>query len=250
MLTRSRRLWVLALICLAAIVAALFMQPMPQDPAYHRFVDTRTIAGIPNFWNVCSNLGYLIVGIHGVTRARRVSAPELVPGFITFCIAVTLVAFGSSWYHYAPSTQTLLWDRLPMSVGFMALLALTLGERVSWKLAHVLLWPLLVIGVASVLYWAWTESRGTGDLRPYGLVQFLPIVLMPLLLLMSPVNQRSAMWLWCTFAGYVLAKLAEHFDGPIFDAVGLSGHSIKHVISSVAVLFAVRAMLQMKPSGR
>jgi hypothetical protein len=81
-------------------------------------------------------------------------------------------------------------------------------------------------------------------------VQFLPIVLMPLLLLTGPGSRRSAMWLWSTFAGYVLAKIAEHFDGPIYDAIGFSGHSIKHIIGSIAVLFAVRAMLEMKPSSR
>jgi hypothetical protein len=81
---------------------------------------------MPNSWNVLSNLGYLLVGIYGLALVRRLSAPELVPGYVTFCIAVTFVAFGSAWYHYSPSTRTLLWDRLPMSVGFMALLAQTL----------------------------------------------------------------------------------------------------------------------------
>jgi hypothetical protein len=129
-------------------------------------------------------------------------------------------------------------------------LALVLGERVSWQGSRRVLWPLVIIGVATVLYWAWTEARGVGDLRPYGLVQFLPIVLMPLLLLLFPGNRRSATWLWWTFAGYVVAKIAEQLDGPIYDAIGLSGHSIKHFVSSVAVLFAVFAMLEMKAPPR
>jgi hypothetical protein len=69
---------------------------------------------------------------------------------------------------------------------------------------------------------------------------------MPLLLLLFPGNRQSAGWLWLTFAGYVAAKIAEHFDGPSYDAVGLSGHSIKHFVSSLAVLFAVFAMLEMR----
>jgi hypothetical protein len=248
MLTHSRRVWLLALVGFAAIVAALFVQPIAQDPAYHRFVDTRTILGIPNFWNLISNFGYLLVGIVGLVIGRRLSTPALLQGYVTFCLAVIFVAFGSAWYHYSPSTQTLVWDRLPMAVAFMALLAVTLGERVSRKLARAMLWPLVVAGAASVFYWAWTESRGAGDLRPYGLVQFLPIVLMPLLLLMFPGSRSSAQWLWYTFCGYVLAKIAEWFDGPIYDAIGLSGHSMKHFISSVAVLFAVLAMLAMHPA--
>jgi hypothetical protein len=244
--TRVHRLQLLAVVCLAAVVAVFFVPRIPQDPAYHRFVDDRTLLGVPNFWNVVSNIGYLLVGIYGLTLLRRVRAPVVRPAYITFCVAVTFVAFGSSWYHYAPTTESLVWDRLPMSAGFMALLALVLGERVSWRLSQRLLWPLVVVGVASVVYWAWTEKQGAGDLRPYGLVQFLPVVLMPLLLLLFPGNPRSAKWLWWTFVGYVMAKIAEQFDGPIYDAIGLSGHSIKHFVSSVAVLFALYAMLEMK----
>ena len=190
------REWSLVLITLAAIVATIFVPPIPQDPAYHTFEDTRTLLHVPNFWNVFSNIGYLIVGIRGLMLKKRVPSRELLPGYVTFCVAVALVAFGSAFYHYAPSTPTLVWDRLPMSIGFMALLALTLGERVSWTLARATLWPLVIFGMASVLYWAWTEQQGAGDLRPYGLVQFLPLVLMPLLLLMFPGNRRSARWLW------------------------------------------------------
>ncbi len=243
----NAREWVLAGVSLAAVVATMFVPPIPQNPAYHAFVDSSTIAGVPNFWNVFSNVGYLLVGAYGLTRLGRLSSRDLRPAYVTFCVAVTFVALGSSWYHYAPSTQSLLWDRLPMSVGFMALLALTLGDRVSWKLSKRLLWPLVAAGVASVFYWAWTEQLGAGDLRAYGLVQFLPIVLMPPLLLMFQGSGRSAMWLWYTLAGYVVAKIAEQFDAPIYAALGMSGHSIKHLVSSVAVLFAVFALLEMKP---
>ena len=250
MLTQSRREWLLALVSLAAIVATLFFPPIPQDPAYHAFVDRRTIAGVPNFWNVVSNVGYLIVGLYGLAQVGRLASRVLRPAYVTFCIAVTLVAFGSSWYHYAPSTESLVWDRLPMAAGFMALLSLVLGERLSWKLSKVLLWPLVIIGVASVVYWAWTEKQGAGDLRPYGLVQFLPVVLMPLLLLLCPGSRRSAMWLWYTFAGYVVAKIAEQLDAPIYNLLGMSGHSIKHFVSAVAVLFGVFAVLEMQPPER
>jgi hypothetical protein len=244
--SRIQRQWLLLVIALAAIFAAFLVSPIPQDPAYHRFVDQRTLLGLPNFWNVFSNIGYLLVGIFGFARLGLVQAPVPRPAYLVFCVAVTLVAFGSAWYHYAPSNDSLVWDRLPMAPGFMALFAVVLGERVSWRLAQRLLWPLIISGIASVLFWAWTESRGAGDLRPYALVQFLPIVLMPLLLLLFPGNGRSARWLWWTFAGYVLAKVAEYLDGSIHDVLGISGHSIKHFVSSIAVLFAVFAMLEMR----
>jgi hypothetical protein len=248
MLVHRQRL--LAVVSLAALGAVFFVPRIPQDPHYHEFVDDRMLLGVPHFWNVISNIGYLVVGLYGLARANRVQAPVLRPAYITFCVAVTFVAFGSSWYHYAPTTDSLVWDRLPMAAGFMALLSLVLGERISWQLSQRLLWPLVIVGVATVLYWAWTEKQGVGDLRPYGLVQFLPIVLMPLLLLLFPGNRQSAKWLWWTFSAYVVAKIAEQLDGPIYDAIGLSGHSVKHFVSSVAVLFAVFAMLDMKASSR
>jgi hypothetical protein len=244
--TLAHRQWLVAALPVAALVAMFFVPRIPQDPAYHHFVDSRTLLGVPNLWNVVSNIGYLVVGLYGLTRANRLQAPMLRPAYLTFCVAVTFVAFGSSWYHYAPTTESLLWDRLPMAVGFMALVSLVLGERVSWQLSRQLLWPLVIIGVTTVAYWAWTEKHGVGDLRPYALVQFLPVLLMPLLLLLFPGNTQSARWLWWTFMGYVVAKIAEQLDGAIYDAIGLSGHSIKHLVSSVAVLFALFAMLEMK----
>jgi ceramidase len=240
------RQWLLAIVCLAALLAVFFVPRIPQDPHYHAFVDGRTLLGVPNFWNVISNIGYLVVGIYGLARVNRVQSPVLRPAYITFCVAVALVAFGSSWYHYAPTTDSLFWDRLPMAAGFMALLSIVLGERVSWRLSTRLLWPLVIIGIATTLYWAWTEKQSVGDLRPYGLVQYLSVLLLPLLLLLFPGNRRSTMWLWWTFAGYAVAKIAEQLDGPIYNAIGLSGHSIKHFVSSVAVLFAVFAMQEMK----
>ena len=249
MLARVSRQWLLVVVTLAAIVAAFLAGPIPQDPAYHRFVDQRVLLAVPNFWNVFSNVGYLAAGVFGFTRLGRVRAPFLRQAYLTFCLSITLVAFGSAWYHYAPSSGSLVWDRLPMAPGFLVLFAAVLGERVSWRLAQHLFWALVLVGVASVLFWAWTESRGAGDLRPYALVQFLPVVLMPLLLLLFPGNHSSARWLWWTFAGYVAAKLAEYFDVAIYHALGISGHSVKHLLSSVAVLFAVLAMQEMKAPG-
>ena len=243
---RARK-WLLAAITLAAIVASMLVAPIPQDEAYHAFFDTRTLLGVPNFWNVSSNVGYLIVGIYGLAQSQRMQPGVLRPAYMTFCIGAALVALGSSYYHLAPSTPALVWDRLPMSIAFMALFCLVLSDRVAPGIGTRLLWPLVLTGMASVFYWAWTESRGAGDLRPYALVQFLPILLMPLLLLLFPGSPRSARWLWYTFAGYVVAKLAEAGDGMLYAALGLSGHSIKHFVSSLAVLFAVFALHEMKP---
>jgi hypothetical protein len=42
---------------MAASLAGLsLLPPIPQDQSYHLFADCRTVAGIPNFWNVVSNI--------------------------------------------------------------------------------------------------------------------------------------------------------------------------------------------------
>lgn len=250
---RNSRRWplvVLAAVTAAALIGVGFLPRIPQDPAYHQFVDARTLIGVPNFWNVISNAGFLVAGIFGLSQASRVRSAELRPGYFLFCIAIIGVAFGSSWYHYAPSNSTLVWDRLPMSVAFMALFSLVLGDRVSWRLGRTLLSPLAVIGAGSVWYWQWTELHGAGDLRPYGVVQFLPMLLMPLLLLTCPGSRTSAKWLWTTFAGYLLAKVAEHFDQAIYSLLGFSGHSLKHLLGGAAVCCVIPALLALDPARR
>jgi hypothetical protein len=234
--------WLLGGVALVAIVGTLLVPRIPQDPSYHLFADTRTIAGIPNFWNVISNAPFALVGIYGLILMPRV-ARSLRPGYITFCVAVIGVCFGSAYYHYAPSTPALVWDRLPMSIAFMAVFTLVLGDRVNPALSRTLLGPLLIIGAASVFYWSWTERQGVGDLRPYALVQFLPLLLIALMLWLYPGNRESTGWLWWSFLMYFLAKVAERFDAPVYQAVGFSGHSIKHLLSAVAVLFALFALL-------
>jgi len=73
------------------------------------------------------------------------------------------------------------------------------------------------------------------------------MLLMPLMLIISVAKGLSTSWLWGTLGTYALAKVAEHFDKVIFDTTGIvSGHSIKHVVSALAVLCAVLAVLQSK----
>ena len=238
---------VLAAVAFAGIVGALLVPRIPQDPAYHSFADTRTIAGIPNFWNVISNVPFIFVGLYGLVRVREVTPGFLRIAYITFCIGVIAVAFGSGSYHYAPSTPALVWDRLPMSIAFMSLFSAVLSERVSLPLGRALFVPLLILGVGSTFYWAWTEQHGVGDLRPYGVIQYLPMLLMPLMLLLLPGNPATARGLWWTFAFYVAAKVCEQLDAPILTATAMSGHALKHALSAVAVLFALLALLSIRP---
>lgn len=232
---------VLAAVAAAAVLAAVLHAPIPQDEAYHRFADARPLAGVPNFGDVASNLPFLFVGVYGLSRMRRLKEPACARAYATLCAGVILVSFGSAYYHYAPSTPALFWDRLPMTIAFMALFSLLLEERVVESRRTLL--PLLAAGAGAAAYWHWTQSRGAGDLRPYGLVQFLPIALMPLILALFPGKYLSGRRLMWGFGFYAGAKFCESFDRRIFEALGLmSGHTIKHLLAAAATLCIIAAV--------
>ena len=97
------------------------LSPFAQDHAYHAFADGRTLLGIPNFWNVMSNLPFLLVGTWGLrflVRHSGVVAP-LRNAWVVFFIGILVTTFGSGYYHLSPDTPSLGWDRLAMTVGFI-----------------------------------------------------------------------------------------------------------------------------------
>ncbi|MDX1513152.1 MAG: ceramidase domain-containing protein, partial [Gammaproteobacteria bacterium] len=210
-----------------------------------------TILGIPNFWNTATNLPFLLVGIAGLRLcAGRVPAgalPELGRAYTVFFAGVALLGIGSIYYHLSPTTSTLLWDRLAIAVTIMALLSIVVGESIAPRWGRRLLLPLLAAGVASVVYWGISEARGAGDLRPYALVQFLPLALIPLILLTFGSALTRPGYLWAILVTYAIAKVAEHHDVALFEATGiLSGHSIKHLIAGVATFWMIPALLRRR----
>ena len=249
-MSRRRKQWLLLCVVLLAVGVACCLGPIPQDPAYHRFADTRQLFGIANFWNVLSNAPFVFVGLYGLWRAPRLAEPESRAAYLLVCAGVLLVGFGSAYYHLAPANGTLVWDRLPMTVAFMALLALLLAERVTDSHRLLALWLLVAFGAATVFYWAWTESQGRGDLRPYGLVQFLPLVLIPLLLVLFPARYVRSDWLCGAFGLYVAAKLLEQFDRQAWVATGVSGHALKHLAAAAAALCIILAVGARDPGGQ
>ena len=240
-MTAAYKVLLLIAVVAAATGGLLLIDPIPQDPAYHRFADARTIFGIPNFWNVASNLPFLLAGALGLLQSRRIAWPDLATHYRVLAVAVAAVAFGSGWYHLAPSIPALVWDRLPMTVAFMALLSAVIADRISWLAGRALLWPLVVAGIASIAWWVRTEGARAGDLRPYALVQFLPMLLIPLMLLMWSGEGLSSRRLWMALGAYVLAKVAEHFDAALFAATGMGGHALKHALAALAAWWILRA---------
>jgi len=234
----------------AAIAAAFFVDPIAQDPAYHRFVDKRDFLSIPSFLNVFSNLPFAIVGVGGLLFVKRHGAtivPQQRAAWTVFYIGIFLTAFGSAYYHLEPNNDTLIWDRLPMTIAFMSFVSIVVGEYLSARGGRILLLPLLLLGAASVFYWAHTEALGRGDLRPYAVVQFVPMLLIPLLILLHREKNDLTRYIGWMIAFYIAAKVFEFYDGAVYAAGQLlSGHTLKHVFASLAAASILYGLMRRR----
>ena len=106
-----------------SLLALLLVPPIPQSQIYHGFADQRMLFGIPNFWNVASNLPFVFIGAAGLWHVRLHFSARI------FFLGVFLTGFSSSYYHWSPDDNGLFWDRLPMSIAFMAILADVVEEH-------------------------------------------------------------------------------------------------------------------------
>lgn len=251
------RAFLIAGLGIVAIGTALFVPPIAQDTAYHSFADQRALLGVPHLLNVISNAPFLLVGALGLIfvlrqGSRRETGAFMDPWerwpFLALFAGVGLTGFGSAYYHLAPTSPTLFWDRLPMTMAFMSFFTFIIAERISLRAGRRLFLLLLAAGVGSVVYWHVGELRGAGDLRFYGLVQFFPLAAIPLMLLFFPPRYTRTADLFAVVGWYVLAKIFEVFDGQIFALGGLvSGHTLKHLASAMAAYWILRMVRTRRP---
>jgi len=233
----SKAAGILWLVTLSCLVMMAFVEPIAQDPAYHLFADRRVWWQIPNTLDVLSNLPFVFVGLIGLQHCLCCRQQPLFWPFLTIFVGVFSTGFGSAYYHWAPANETLVWDRLPMTIAFMGLFTMVLADRIDARWRSALL-PLLLLGMGSVWYWAWTETQGFGDLRLYALVQFLPMLLIPLILWLYPAPRRDVGCYIGLVSCYGLAKVLEYFDPHVFELIGIvSGHSLKHLAAALATVF-------------
>lgn len=169
----SRKTGITLLAAVIAVVALVFLllPRIPQPQAYHHFADRRSFLGIPNFGDVVSNLPFAVVGLWGLLFVLRLKPDDKRfldsrkrwPYLLVFA-GLLLTAFGSAYYHLAPNNARLVWDRVPITVVFMSMVAAVIVERISVRAGLWLLPALLALGSGSVLQWYSSELHGTGDL--------------------------------------------------------------------------------------
>ncbi|MBX3231275.1 MAG: hypothetical protein KIT84_10060 [Labilithrix sp.] len=261
---KGPRAFLIMLVAVGAAVLLYRMGRIPQPEGYHTFADTRTIWRIPNALNVLSNVPFFVVGWLGIAFLRRgptrdpdgpyrpgahtaFESMRERPAYVLFFLGVLLTAFGSGYYHLAPSTTRLFWDRLPMAIGFTALFAAMIAERVSIYWSRMVLLPLVFAGIASVVQWRLSEDAGRGDLRFYIFVQLFPIVALPLMMLLFKPRYSRGGELLLVAVVYVGAKALEHFDAKVWEVSGhvVGGHTLKHLVAAVAT-YLVLDMLKKR----
>ncbi len=235
----SKRIAFIVAVTLVTVAAAFLLPAMPQPPDYHEFADQRGALGIDNFLDVVSNAAFLLAGIAGLVvvlsgRARFEFPAERWP-WLVFFVGILLTAAGSSYYHLEPNNETLFWDRLPMTIAFMGLVSSQIVDRISVRTGLALLGPMLLVGMASVVYWIATERAGAGNVLPYALLQAYAVFILLLMAVLHPSRYTRASDLYFIFGWYVLAKLLELFDGLVLaHSHVVSGHTLKHLAAAAA----------------
>ena len=239
-----------------ARIAAIFVPAMPQPLSYHAFADCRTFWAIPNFFNVMSNLPFLIGGALGPALiwkggGRFIDAREQLP-YLVFFLGALLTCFGSAYYHAAPDNPRLVWDRLPMTLGFAGLVAAAVAERVDLKLGLRSLWPLLLLGVdhrhllvRHRTRWAPATSFRMRPTRPGRSSSIV-------LLLLAVPGAGATATAACS-PGPRSGTASPRSSRPSIcrstacSAAPLSGHTIKHVLAAFAVFAIVRQLRLREP---
>lgn len=228
----------LVILAITSVIAITLMNPIKQDEAYHNFSDQNSFFGVPNFWNVVTNLPFLAAGVLGPFSIQNISSGKIQYQF--FFTGVALVSVGSAYYHINPNNYTLIWDRLPMTVAFMALFSIVTSEFIKEKTGRVLLVPLLLLGLLSIFYW-----ERTNDLRLYALVQFYPVLAIPVMLIFLKSKYNMVWGYWGLLLAYVAAKFFEEYDRAIHQALGfISGHSLKHLAAAFGLFILVYSYLK------
>jgi hypothetical protein len=214
--------------------------PVKQALDYHAFDDTRALFGVPNFWNVASNLPFLVVGLLGIEELsdcpRGALSASMPP---------------NSFFR----RRDLRRSRLSLLSSYAGQRLPDLGSPAHDDGVHVLCRDHHRGAHRSpdrcpVAATACAARRGVGRLlaadrrlRPYIVVQFLPLLVIPLVLLLFPSSFSSVALVWAMLGSYALSKALELGDDFTFAFGGLmSGHALKHAVAALSMYLFVLAV--------
>ena len=252
----SARVGLLALcVLLVPWLAAWLLPAFAQPQSFHSYADQRFWLGLPHAADVLSNLPFLAVGAFGLHFALRgwhsmnrnafTDQRAAWPYAVLFA-GVAMTAFGSAWYHAQPNDATLLWDRLPMALGFAGLVAGTLTDRAPQRLLQLLL-AFVAVGAGTVLYW-----HSSANLLPYLLMQAGFIVAALIATAWIRPRYTHSNRVYAATGLYAVAVIFERLDHQVYALFTgwISGHTIKHLFACAAILMLLSMLRVRKFSAR
>jgi hypothetical protein len=233
--------WAAVTAAVAGVVVAIVAGPIVRGGEFHRYADDRGWLGIPNAGDVLSNLAFVVVAAWSALQLRLRGA-RIAPRLAwAACAGVAAIGVGSAVYHAAPGDATLVFDWGPIVVTLALITSAVIVDRIGAR-AGAFAAVVAPLAAAGAVAW-WWASGGTagGDMAPYVAIQAVGIALPPILAIATPgaIELRD---LLCAVAGFALARLLASYDADALDAIGISGHSLKHVAAAIAAGFALRAL--------
>ncbi|MDO6706827.1 hypothetical protein [Photobacterium sp. 1_MG-2023] len=244
----SDRIRAILLIASASLILLLVLlqSPVLLPPDVDTVTSSRQISDMHPLHVIVTSLPLAIVGFMGIRmlsqipkkQADRVVEPEIATAYFLFFQALLATSLGAAYYDLLPTPFGLMLDRIPGAIALVSLYCIVLSEYVRPALGTKLLFPLNVYAVFSVTYWYWmtTTASGTAALSAYMLVQLLPILHLPLILLLYEGRGPDRRYYLATFVCYGLAAGAEYLDAGIWDMTEgvISGHCVKHLLAACA----------------
>ena len=243
----SRREIAVVAVFAVLLLVALFAPAVAQPGEYHAFADQRRWLAVPNMLNVLSNIPFAIGGVWGLWVLLRTPPQALAQAergmAALFFAGLVLTSLCSGWYHWFPNNNGLALDRLGMAVAFAGLLGLAAADRLGARAGWAVGVAVLVLGPLSVAVWA-----VSGNVLPWALVQFGGMLLVVGLLFCQPVPGAMGVPIGLVIALYALSKLFEHFDPQVYALTAgvVSGHSLKHLVASLAAWPVVVALHRVR----
>jgi hypothetical protein len=244
---RSWQLLALAGVVVAAAIAAIVSPAITRGSSFHTYADQRTWLGLPHAGDVLSNLPFVLAGAAGLARLAAVaSLPSLV------FVAIAGVGLGAGAYHVEPSDAALAFDWGPIVLTLAFLAALVIGDRIDRAAgaAAAVVFPAVAITTVAAWYLDGGTGAPPGDMRWYVITQATLVAIVAFGSLIPATTSAPATlhrgWILAGVAGFLAARGLAAADRILLDAVGLSGHSLKHVALGGAALCLVRGV----PSAR
>ena len=205
------------------------LNKIPLSKGYHNFADKRTYLGIPNFFNVISNIAILIPAIYLITKQKKNS---LLSNLLI--IHIILLAIASTYYHLNPSDDTIFWDIMMIATtSIIVLIMFTNYTDFKGLLLYLL-------GIFSIIYWKYE-----GDLRPYISI----LIGVPLYIIIKYYKNISLRnYIYIIIIANILLRLSEHHDHTIYKITNnqISGHTLKHIFSGIGIWYLVKLLQKLK----